>query len=501
MVYRWSSMCGPLLLAVVAGCYAGEKTPAFTWTGRWEKTELQGSYHSYIKLEDGRIACFQNWGIRIPGTALFHAALAVSFTREPGNLFTWTPFAPVMTVEGVLDLPDPADPKKPAPDRVMTRPTVVKLPGGTFLGLGLIGRDYPPVDGLYYVVSYSGSAERLNVVREALLAGRDAPKSAMWEYHGKVKGPVGEYQDKVQIPNSMYTDVGNLIFLPDGPAKPDHARPTRNRFLLFANYLGAPELKKDGWEWTVLCYSADGRAWFFAKDAAGAVRNVTPFRDGEGGYIFPFVFRHAADEWWMWRSSEFHDGERRDTSLGAHEIYLYYSDDGLNWRLVRKDADCKDFPGTDGKPLGLKTMAIYYDAETKQIHGMLSVRDETGKTWWRKYHNIAKVTGKQAKPLMCPVSRSGARRNRKAIPHLGVNCRLDALPPPVPFVRRAAGQCTASTRAIHRDSSLKSIKTSGCGRSVPRAPGRFLPESSGRSGSSDLPPSAHQTDGRGTSLV
>ncbi len=60
-----SPQCGPraallLLWALLAGCGAGEKTPAFTWTGRWEKTELEGCYHSYIRLEDGRIACFQN---------------------------------------------------------------------------------------------------------------------------------------------------------------------------------------------------------------------------------------------------------------------------------------------------------------------------------------------------------------------------------------------------------------------------------------------------------
>ena len=395
MLYRLGSVCWLLLWALVAGCYAGEKTPQFTWTGRWEKTELEGSYHSYIKLEDGRIACFQNWGISIPVTTTVSAGLVVAFTREPRKLFTWTPFAPVMTWEGIFDLPDPTDPKKPAPNRMMTRPTVVRLPGGDFLGLGAICRDYMPVDGLRYVASYTGSAERVNVVKEALLVGREAPRSAMWEYQGKVKGPVGEYQDKVQVPNSMHTDVGNLIFLPDGPAKPDHARPTRNRFLLFANYLGAPELKKDGWLWTVLCYSADGREWFFAKDATGgAVRNLTPFQDGEGGQIFPFVFRHAADEWWMWRSGDYQNEGGKDTLYGVREIYLYYSPDGLNWRQVRKDADCNDFPGTGGKPLGLKNMSIYYDAETKQIHGMLSVQDETGKTWWRKYHNIARVTGK-----------------------------------------------------------------------------------------------------------
>jgi hypothetical protein len=298
-----------------------------------------------------------------------------------------------MTWEGIFDLPDLTDPRKPAPNRLMTRPTVVRLPGGDLLGLGAIGRDHPPVDGLMNVASFAGSAERVNVLKEALLAGRAAPRSAMWKYEGKVKGPVGEYQDKVQVPDSLYTSVGNLIFLPDGRAKPDHARPTRNRFLLFANCLGAPDLKKDGSIWTALCYSADGREWFFAKDAAGAIRNLTPFRGGEEEYGFPFVFRHAADEWWMWRSGKWHSGEGTDAPMGVYDIYLYYSPDGLNWRQVRRDAALGDISGTDGKPLTMKNMTIYYDAETKQIHGMLSVQDEAREAGqWRKYHNLAVVT-------------------------------------------------------------------------------------------------------------
>ncbi len=385
MRHRLGSACCLLLCVLVAGRGAAEKTPAFTWTGPWEKTELVGCYHSYIKLEDGRIACFENGnGLR----------LDVSFTREPGNLFTWTPYARLMAWEAIFDLPDPTDPKKPAANRMMTRPTVVRLPGGDYLGLGAICRDYPPVDGRIYMASYTGSAESVNMMKEALLAGREAPKSAIWEYQGKVKGPVGEYQDKMQINNSIHTDVGNLIFLPDGPAKPDHERPPHNRFLLFANYLGSPDPMND-WLSTVLCYSADGREWFFAKDADGVVRNLTPFRGEKRDHLWPFVFRHAADEWWMWQSDDWQEEEGKDAPLGVHEISLYYSPDGLNWRRLRTDIACKDFPGTNGKPLGLKNMSIYYDAETGQIHGMLSVRNEKeGESMWRKYHNVATVTWK-----------------------------------------------------------------------------------------------------------
>ncbi len=395
MVYRLTAVCW-LLGALVVGYGAEDKTPELTWTGRWEKTELIGSYHSFIKMEDGRIASFVNWGLSksdcdCPGL-LWPGGVAVSFTREPGNLLTWISAAPVMTWEAIDDLPDPADPKRAAPDRLMTRTTVAKLASGDFLGLGAISRDHPAVDGLWFVASFAGSAERVNVLKEALLAGREAPRSAMWKYEGKVKGPVGEYQDKV-LPWTMYTGVGNLIFLPGGRATPDHARPTHNRFLLFADYLGAPDLKKDGGIWTSLCYSADGREWFFAKDAAGVVRNLTPVRGGEGEYVFPFVFRHAADEWWMWRSGHWHSGEGTDAPMGVHNIYLYYSPDGLNWRQVRRDAVLGDLSGTDGKPLAMKNMSIYYDAETKQIHGMLSVQDETREAGrWRKYHNIATVT-------------------------------------------------------------------------------------------------------------
>ncbi len=385
MKYRLGSACWLLLSALVVGYGEDKKTPAFNWTGRWEKTDLVGAYHSYVKMKDGRIACFENHG---------DTALNVAFTREPGNLLSWTPYAPLMVFDAISDLPDPADPTKPASNRFMTRPTVVRLPTGDFLGLGKISRDYPAVDGLDHVVSYTGTAESVNVVKKALLAGREPPISAKWKYQGKVIGPVGEYLEK-QIPHSIYTDVGSLIFLPDGPTRPDHARPTRNRFLFFTNYLGSPEPKKDGWEWTVLCYSADGREWFFAKDSAGAVRNLTPLYGDKKGYLFPFVFRHAADEWWMWRSADFQGEENyEDRSQGIHEIFLYYSPDGLDWQLLRTDVVSRDVPGNSGKPLGIKNMSIYHDAETKQIHGMLTVRNEGGETWWCKYHNVARVTGK-----------------------------------------------------------------------------------------------------------
>ncbi len=381
----------------MTGCGRVEKAPEFTWTGQWEKTDLWGSYQSFIKMADGRIASFVNMGLSksdcdCPGLT-FPGGVVVSFTREPGNLLTWTSPAPVMTWEAINDLPDATDSKRPASNRLMTRTTVVGLPGGEFLGLGAASRDHPPVDGLFYITSFAGSIERVNVVKDAVLAGRDAPRSPMWRYQGKVKGPVGEYQEEVQIPNSMYTSVGNLIFLPDGPTRPDHARPTMNRFLLFADDLGSRELTKDGWLWIVLCYSADGREWFFARDATGAVRNLTPPDGDKEGRGFPFVFRRASDEWWMWRSGWWHTGEGTDAPLGVHEIYWYYSSDGLNWRKVRKDAALGDFSGTNGKPLAMKNMTIYYDAVAKQIHGMLSAWDDTAQGW-RKYHNIARVTAR-----------------------------------------------------------------------------------------------------------
>ena len=384
---RWLGMaCGLLLWVLVVGYGAVKKTPTFKWTGRWEKTDLVGAYHSYIKMEDGRVACFENIG---------DAALNVSFTREPGNLLRWTPRAELMAFDAISDLPDPADPTKPAANRFLTRPTVARLSNGDFLGLGVICRDYPAVDGLRYVVSYTGTAESVNVVKKALLAGQEPPKTASWKYLGKVIGPVREYLEK-QTYYSVYPGTYSLMFLPNGPATPDHARPTRNRFLAFSNYIGPPEPKKDVWLWTVLCYSADGREWFVARDSTGAVRNLTSGYGDKKGYEFPFVFRRAADEWWMWRSAGFQGEEKFECmSCGYNELFLYYSPDGLNWQLVRTDVVSNDVLGKDGKPLGLKNMSIYYDAETKQIHGMLSVRyeeEDPSGPWWRKYHNVATVT-------------------------------------------------------------------------------------------------------------
>lgn len=167
MSYRLVGACCVLLWALVVGYGEEKKTPTFTWTGRWEKTELLGCYHSYIKMKDGRIACFEGGGDE--------AAMGVVFTRKPGNMLSWTPYAALMSQDAISDLPDPADPTKPASNRRMERHTVVGLPRGDFLGLGMICRDYMPVDGLEYVASYTGTAQSVSVVKKALLAGREPP--------------------------------------------------------------------------------------------------------------------------------------------------------------------------------------------------------------------------------------------------------------------------------------------------------------------------------------
>jgi len=198
-MHRLGTACWLLLWTLAIGYGQEEKTPTFTWTGRWEKAEISGSYHSYLKLEDRRIACFYNGG----------ESLLVSFTREPGNLFTWTSDAPLMTWKELLDLPDPAEPKEPAANRMMTRPTVVRLPCGDFLGLGAVMRGYDPVDGLHCVASDTVSGHGVSAVKQALLAGREAPKSAIWKYQGKVKGPLGDYQDKVQVRYSIESSASS----------------------------------------------------------------------------------------------------------------------------------------------------------------------------------------------------------------------------------------------------------------------------------------------------
>jgi len=387
MAYRLTSACC-LLLVVLAGCHrAPKKPPTLQWTGQWERTDLVGAYHSYIRMDDGRVAYIGNHG---------ETALNVAFTREPGDLLRWTPRKEVMAFEVITDLPDPADTKKPAADRFLflTGPRVAMLASGDFLGLGMICRGYPAVDGRNYIASFTGTAENVNLAKQAMLAGGDPPKEARWNYAGKVKGPVGEYLEE-QTPFTVYPGGGGLIHLPDGPASPDHVRPTRNRFLAFTGYVGSPDPKKDAWLWLVLLYSADGREWFFAKDSTGAIRNLTPGYSTKEGYAFPFVLRRADDEWWMWRSGDFQGDDKaleKDKSLGVDGIFLYYSPDGLNWQFVRREAFQNAVMGKNGKPLGVKNMSIYYDPKEKRIHGFLSVVNEDGAGWWRKYHNIAKVT-------------------------------------------------------------------------------------------------------------
>ncbi len=54
-----------LLFPLVAGCSKENGTQTLTWTGRWEKAQSRGSYESFIRMDNGRIARFM--GVLIVG--------------------------------------------------------------------------------------------------------------------------------------------------------------------------------------------------------------------------------------------------------------------------------------------------------------------------------------------------------------------------------------------------------------------------------------------------
>ncbi len=382
----------PLLLGltgVLAGMSvtAAVETPVFwEWGPDWVATDLTGSYHSYVEQPDGRVACFQNRVVESGG--VLQSDLVVSFTREPGVFLAWTDPVPLLSWEQINDVHEPDRPGVLAHDRLLTRPFVTRLEDGRYFGLGVVCRGYFPRDGLRWFVGMRGCAESVRMASCLSLQETTASASegVRWCYQGKLGGPVGRYLDDQQQPFALTSDLGPVLHDPEGPDSPDHERPPRNRFVAFPNHIGAPDGANSAGR-TALIYSADGASWFFAMNADGTIRDLTPFH-GDAPRAFPFVIRRDPGEWWMWQSDGWYNQRDGDWPRGCRGIYLYHSRDGLDWRLVRRDVDARQFRQPDGRIPALKTLSAWIDTRSGILHGMISVFDVSSGQW-RKYHNHA----------------------------------------------------------------------------------------------------------------
>jgi hypothetical protein len=352
------------------------------WQGEWEKTDLAGAYHSYVRLDGGTMAAFTNYGTN-PGETAFSMFLGVSFQKSPGDWMRWTGWIPLVARDQISDLPDPSEPSKPAHNRMMTRPSVVRADDGSYLCIALICRGYFPQDGLRYYVTMSGPPGSIEKLRN------DSAAQHGWRYVGRLAGPVGTYQDEVQKPFTCNGDCGTLMFNPAGPAEPDPSRPAENRYVVIVNQIGHADPTNNGGMTTML-FSADGRSWDFARDDKGEVLNLTPFHTPDDHRSFVSAAR-TGKTWWMWQSDGWHAKHEGELPGAVRQIFLYRSADGLTWEQLRVDVDCRQFRHpTKNRFLSLKNLNCWWDESTQTLHGMLSVENTEGEGWI-KYHNTAKV--------------------------------------------------------------------------------------------------------------
>ena len=134
-------------------------------------------------------------------------------------------------------------------------------------------------------------------------------------------------------------------------------------------------------------FPADGEAWHFATEPGGAIRDLTPFH-GDARRCFPFVIRQDGANWWMWQADGWYPQAEGELPSACRGVYLYQSSDGLAWRQVRRDVDCRSFRRADGTIPGLKNLSAWYDPSTDVLHGFVSVWEENPGRW-RKYHNTS----------------------------------------------------------------------------------------------------------------
>ena len=385
MLFRLTIAVSAVMTVAVPCAKSQDK---LTWQGRWEPTELLGCYHSYVRLPDGTFACFQNWGTRKAASSNT-TKFVVSFSRKPDQWFEWTKPYQLFPCSEINDLFERDNKAKPAHNRLMTRPTVVRTVDGSYIGLGVICRGYMPKDGLRWFCWFEGKSGSIEAMKNYVLKNKPAPKNTAWRYGGKVMGQLGDYMELIQNPNTMVSNSCNPVYNPNGPAAPDHLQPTRNRFVAFPDFIGNDK-GKSSFRWTTIIYSADGKEWFFAKNKKGKIVNLTPFHTKRDRRSFPSVFKYSNDSWWMWQADGWYSKQEGKLPPACRSIFLYHSSDGINWKQIRKDVDCSIFVDKKGLYRPLKNMTVWFDKKTNVLHGMLSVWDPKADTW-RKYHNTAKL--------------------------------------------------------------------------------------------------------------
>ena len=154
------------------------------------------------------------------------------------------------------------------PDKITDQPgtplirttAVAQGKSGRIYAILHVGHGYPSQTG--YVPAFATSAT-----------------GTRWDYRGKLK--IDE-----EIPYA-YASGANLIVQEQFGAIPNHATPSKNRFLFWNDAYAINGNPKR----LVLIYSADGIQWFFYRDALGEVVDVFPTSLSDDKPVFPAACR------------------------------------------------------------------------------------------------------------------------------------------------------------------------------------------------------------------
>ena len=238
-------------------------------------------------------------------------------------------------IEGkiITDVFDPKDGTKRAPIPGYTRPFLTMDKEFGYVFLSCVCAEYLP-----------GSVPLL----PALLTSKTGDAGS-FEYRGQLSGEPTTEAAKRKI----WSDGGSIVRLSDG------------RWRVYVNGFG-PVL-------SILESDKLSGPWTFARDAAGAIREILPDfpKAPNRGGCFPTILRVSDSNWHLWIT---------DTWV-PQAIWHFWSADGISWKPYGQQPEITRV-AVEGH--GIKCIRTYLDPDSGEIIGLLSVwgRHPDGQPGW-----------------------------------------------------------------------------------------------------------------------
>jgi hypothetical protein len=343
------SLVGCAALAVLMATVTGR--PALAWAPDntiWTKPlaikGFGGAYASILKLGP-QVMMFSNHSMKAK-SAPCPGASCPGIVLYTGNTTTNVTQAAVVAPNAMINDVFTAGTTTLAPKRMFTRPVVARsVKDNKFYAVAHVADDYPPgPSGVY----------------PAFLSSPDGRK---WTYHGRFKGEPAAL--------GRVWGSGMAFLVNDGAGPLDTVNPLNNKFVFIEDSMAGRKLS--------LLYSADGLSWRFARDAAGAVRELAPPELLGESVIFPSVAKTPKG---------YHMITSKNWPVTAQRHL--FSCDGLTWTLLGS-------PGSKGATFlspGGKNTNLSYDAASSTVLALESYL--TGSYYAKKLASFLPA------PVPCP---------------------------------------------------------------------------------------------------